>query len=207
MDAFCSIQSARPRAQPYLTDTATDPLLRSQLWGALWENVRIARSSPLAYGELALKSLPAETDETLSRIQGGRLTTALHAYLGPKSRASLLPRAEAVAADRMLNAPTLGLRIVNFRTFSGIAETPQALGRLKSLLDGSLSVPGMPLKPLDRWNLIGHLIAMSDPDAATIFAAEKARDHSGEGQKYAYAVQAGDPSLANKNSLFRRVFR
>jgi aminopeptidase N len=189
-------------SKPYLTDGAFDPLLRSQLWGALWENVRIARSSPLSYGELALSALPAEADETLSRIQGGRLATALHGYLGEKSRVALLPRAEAAASDRMLNAPSLNLRIVNFRTFSGIAETPTALGQLKALLDGSLTVPGMPLKSLDRWNLIGHLIAMNDPDAATLFAAEKTKDHSGEGQKYAYAVEAGTPSADVKARYF-----
>ncbi len=184
----------------------TDPLLRSQLYGALWDNVRVAQTSPAHYVELALRTLPAETDEALNRIQGGRITTALHAYLGPTSRTTLLPRAEAAATDRMMNAPTLNLRIVNFRTFSGIAETPQGLAQVKALLDGSLTVPGMPLKQLDRWNLIGHLIAMSDPDAATIFAAEKAKDKSGEGQKYAYAVQAGDPALANKNYYFHDYF-
>ncbi len=60
----------------------------------------------------------------------------------------------------------------------------------------------MPLKPLDRWNLIGHLIAMNDAEAPTLFAAEKAKDKSGEGQKYAYAVEAGAPSAAVKARYF-----
>jgi aminopeptidase N len=179
-----------------------DPLLRTMLWGALWDNVHVANSPAREYIELALKSLPGETDESLARVQGGRIAIALHAYLRDSTRKALAPRVESVVADRMLNAPTLGLRIVNFRTFTGIAETPAALQQLKDLLSGKLTIAGLTLKPLDRWNLIGHLIAMSDPEAPTIFAAEKARDHSGEGQKYAYAAEAGTPSAQIKTRYF-----
>jgi aminopeptidase N len=43
---------------------------------------------------------------------------------------------------------------------------------------------------------------MGDPEAQAIYAAEKARDHSGEGQKYAYAVEAGVPSAEVKAHYF-----
>ncbi len=197
------LSATKPGAPGLASETwVPDPLLRSQLWGALWENVHVAQSAPASYVELALKSLPTETDESHARIQGNRIATALHVYLSDHGRALYAPKAEAVVADRMLHAPTLNLRIVNFRTFTGIAETPQALAQLKSLLNGSLSVEGMPLKPLDRWNLIGHLIALNDPDAAKLFAAEKAKDHTGEGQKYAFAIAAGAPDPATKARYF-----
>jgi len=180
----------------------TDPLLRSMLWGALWENVHIAQTAPVHYVDLALKALPIEADESLSRIQGARVATALHAYMSAKGRAAYVSRVEGIMADRMLNGPTLNLRIVNFRSFTSVAETPAALGQVKSLLNGSLSVAGMPLKPLDRWNLIGHLIVMGDPDAGRLFEEEKKRDQSGEGQKYAYAVEAGAADAAVKARYF-----
>ena len=92
------------------------PLRRTMLWGALWDYVHVAKAPPRGYVELALKSLPEETDESLARIQGGRMAVALHSYLHEGGRQSLAPRAESVIADRMLNASTLGLRIVSFRT-------------------------------------------------------------------------------------------
>jgi aminopeptidase N len=181
---------------------ATAALRRTMLWGALWDDVHVARSAPRGYVELALKSLAEESDESLVRIQGARIATALHAYLHETARESLTPRAEAVIAERMLKAPTPGLRIVSFRTFTAVAESPAALGQVKELLAGKLVVPGLTLKPLDRWNLVGHLIAMGDPEAEAIAAAERARDHSGEGQKYAYAVGAGAASAAVKARYF-----
>jgi aminopeptidase N len=70
------------------------------------------------------------------------------------------------------------------------------------LLAGKVEVPGMELKRLDRWNLVGHLIAMSDPEANAVYNAEKARDQSGEGLKYAYAAEAGIPSADVKARYF-----
>jgi aminopeptidase N len=144
------------------------PLRRSMLWGALWDYVHVAKTPPRGYVELALKSLPEETDESLARIQGARVAVALHSYLHEGARQSLTPRPESVIGDRMLKAPTLGLRIVSFRSFRSIAETPAGLQQVKGLLGGKLVVPGLTLKRLDRWELIGHLIAIGDPQCLSV---------------------------------------
>lgn len=201
---FLLDRASEPAAARHLlaAHPSKDPLLDTMLWGALWDNVHVAQSPPRVYAELALQSLPTETDESLARVQGGRISAALHGYLHDAGRRALAPKAESVIADRMLHAPSLGIRIVSFRAFTSIAETPAAMQQVKDLLSGKLAVPGLTLKPLDRWNLVGHLVQMGDPEAAAIYAAEKDRDHSGEGQRYAYAVAAGEPSAAVKARYF-----
>ena len=179
-----------------------DALLRSMLWGALWDNVHLARSSPRGFVDGAVEALPHETDEAQARVQAVRIAMALHSYLTEAARRAETPRVEAVLEEQMFHAPDLALRIVSFRSFTGIAETPEALSQSKRLLRHQAEVPGMPLKRFDRWNLIGHLIAMKDPEAETIYAEEKAHDQSGEGQKYAYAVAAGTASAAVKARYF-----
>ncbi|MFC5863645.1 M1 family metallopeptidase [Acidicapsa dinghuensis] len=184
--------------------TQQDPLLRSMLWGALWDNVHLAQSSPRSFVDHAMAALPHEPDEAMTRVQSARITTVLHSYLSEEARKSTVPNIENVVADRMLHAPDLALRIVSFRAFTNIAETPQALDTLKKLLQGQITIPGMPLKPLDRWNIIGHLLLMNDPDAQSIYSTEKEKDHSGEGQKYAYAVASGVPGAAVKARYFEQ---
>lgn len=179
-----------------------DPLLRAMLWGALWDNVHLAKSPPKAFLERAVTALGSESDDAMARVQGARISTALHSYLTDDARRAALPGVERVLEDRMLHASELPVRIVSFRTFTGVAETREALAEIKKLLSGEVEVPGMPLKRLDRWNLIGHLIAMNDPEAESIYAAEKNRDQSGEGQKYAYAVEAASASAAVKARYF-----
>ena len=179
-----------------------DPLLRAMLWGALWDNVHLAKSPPKGYVELTLKSLPDEVDEAMVRVQGSRISTALHSWMSVNARQAALPHVESVIADRMLNAPNLGIRIVSFRTFTSISESPDGLQKLKDLLAGKTEVPGMTLKRLDRWNLISHLVSMNEPEAKTIYDAEKAHDQSGEGLKYAYAAEAATPSADTKQRYF-----
>lgn len=93
-------------------------------------------------------------------------------------------------------------RILWFRGFRSIAETPAGLAKLKALLNGQLSVPGVQLRALDRWTMVTALIALNDPDAQTIFAAERKRDPSGDGQKYAYVAEAATPTAQAKTKYF-----
>jgi aminopeptidase N len=83
-----------------------------------------------------------------------------------------------------------------------IADTPQGLTGLKQILRGELSIPGLVLRPLDRWNIVTALLAHADPESSVIFAAEKQRDLNGDGAKYAYAAEAAKPDSAIKQRYF-----
>src|SRR5271170_22433 len=185
-----------------LRSDSTDPLLRSQLWGALWDGVHVAQSPPREYVELVLANLPKEQDETLARIQGGHATTTLQRYMSEQARAPLAKRMEEIVTHRMLTAQTNGLRIVSFRTLIAVTETDVGRATLKELLKGKLSIPDVDLRSLDRWNLLERLIALNDPEATVLFAAESKRDQTGDGQKYAWAVQAAEPNSATKDHYF-----
>ncbi len=178
------------------------PLLRSMLWGALWENVHTARSAPRGYVDLALKDLPQQNDETLARIQYGRAAGALQRYMSDATRAPLVEELEAIATERMQNAPTIGLRLVAFRALSSVAETAAARATLKEILAGKVTIPGVELRPLDRWNLVSRLIVLGDADAPALLAAEAKRDTSDDGRRSAWAVEAGAPDPAVKQRYF-----
>jgi len=63
-------------------------------------------------------------------------------------------------------------------------------------------VPGVELRPLDRWNMVTSLVALNDPDAGAILAAESQRDPSGDSRKYAYVAAAARPDAAAKKQYF-----
>ena len=175
---------------------------RTLLWGALWESVREADLEPRALLELSARLLPEETDPALLQNMIGSSTTALHRYVSEKTRREMVPRFESMAAARMTEAKEQDLRILWYRGFRGVAETPEGLAKIKSLLSGQISVPGVQLRPLDRWTMVTALMAFGDPDAAAIFEAEKKRDPSGDGQKYAYVAEAARPDAGEKKKYF-----
>lgn len=186
-----------------------DVFTRALLWGSLWDSVREAQLAPRAYLDLALKLLPQETDLSVLQTILGSSTAALHRYVSDKTRLQFVPQFETLAAGRMIsvalrardkNVPDQ--RILWFRGFRSIAETPAGLAKLKALLNGQLSVPGVQLRALDRWTMVTALIALNDPDAQKIFAAERERDPSGDGQKYAYVAEAATPTAQAKTKYF-----
>ena len=102
----------------------------------------------------------------------------------------------------MVRSHDPSLRITWFRGLRGLAETQNGLDKLKALLDGHLKVPGMTLRPLDRWSLVTALIAAGDPEANAIFNGEREHDHSGDGLKYAYVAEAARPDHKTKQKYF-----
>jgi aminopeptidase N len=182
--------------------TMTDVFQRTLLWGSLWDSVREAEMDPREYIDLALRNLPTEKDESLAQSIIGRTITALHRYVRTEVREQLAPKMEAVAADQMLQSPSQDMRITWFRALRGVAETAQARGQLKDVLSGKLTVPGVELRPLDRWNIVESLVAQNDPEAPAVLAAEEKRDPSGDGKKYAYMAAAARPDAETKKYYF-----
>jgi aminopeptidase N len=179
-----------------------DVFERTLLWGALWDSVREADLDPREYIALALRLLPAEKDEALAQNVIGRMTTALHRYVAQADRVHLAAKAEALAYDRMLHSPDQDMRIIWFRALRGVAQTAQGRQHLKDMLSGKLTVPGVDLRPLDRWNMVTTLVALNDPHSGAILSAEQKRDPSGEGLKYAYMAAAARPDGNIKKQYF-----
>jgi aminopeptidase N len=179
-----------------------DIFARTLLWGSLWEAVRDAKLAPRDYLNLSADLLPEETDLSLVQMMLSTSTTALERYVADKIRTELVPRFENMAAGRMLDSDGQDMRILWFRSLRSVAETPDGLGKLKSLLNGGLAVPGVQLRPLDRWTMVTTLIALDDPDAGVIFQAERKRDPTGDGQKYAYVAEAARRDPQEKQKYF-----
>jgi aminopeptidase N len=146
--------------------------------------------------------LPTEHDESLAQSIIGRTITALHRYVSPEVRVQLAPKMESLAADQMLHSPSQDMRITWFRALRGVAETANARAQLKDMLNGKLVVPGVELRPLDRWNIVEALIAQNDADAPAVLAAEEKRDPSGDGKKYAYMAAAARSDAETKKHYF-----
>ena len=176
-----------------------DLFARTLLWGSLYDSMHLAELDPHRYVEAALSELPSEQDEPLVRSISARTISALHDYL---SEPVLSQQFQELAFRRMKDSLTQGQRIVWFRNLVAGAQSELSLSALKELLRGREHVPGVDFRPLDRWRMVTALLAHSDPESIEFFTAEKERDNSGIGQKYAYIAVAARPSVANKEFYF-----
>jgi aminopeptidase N len=183
-----------------------DPLLRALLLDALWDEVRDAQLAPLAYIDLALAQAARETDELTVASLVARTQTALRWYLSDAQRATVAARVEAALAAGMTGAAEKGTRITYFRAYVGAATTAEARATLKALLAGTRSVPDVSLSSRERFRIIERLLALGDPEADALLAAQSQTDPSDDGQRYAYAVAAARPDAATKAKYFAAWF-
>ncbi len=179
-----------------------DPFLRALLLDALWDEVRDARLAPVAYIDLALEQAPRESEELTVASLVGRAQTALRWYLSDAQRAEAAPRVEAALRAGMTGAPDTGQRITYFRTFVAAATTAEARATLKALLAGAHEVSGVSLSSRDRFRIIERLLALGDPEAEQLLAAQSLADPSDNGRRYAYAAAAARPDPAAKRRQF-----
>ncbi len=179
-----------------------DAFLKAMLWGALWDSVREAEMNPNDYVALVLKTLPAENDEELTQSLLSRAALGFQRYLSPQQQSAIAPQLESLCLDRMTHAAEIGMRITYFRAFRGVATTTTARNQLKEILAGKLSIPGIEIKPLDRWQIIRALLAQSDSDALALLDAERKRDATDDGRKQAYVVEAARADADTKRRYF-----
>ncbi len=182
--------------------SVTDPFLRALLWGALWDSVRDLRMAPLEYLELGIRLLPFENDTELTVSIVGRMRTAFIDYLSDPQRDGIEKRFERLLIREIAGASTADLRITYYRGLIGIATTARARSVLHELLAGRITIPGVPLKQRDRWNIIAALIAGGDASGAELLEAESKRDTSDDGRKYAYVSGAGFAGPETKKKYF-----
>ena len=183
-----------------------DPFLRALLLDALWEEVRDARLAPLAYIDLALAQAPRETDALTVASLLGRTQTALRWYLSDAQRETTAPRVEAAFERGMTTAADKGLRVTWFRAYVGAATTADARATLKALLAGTREVPDVGLSSRERFRIVERLLALGDPDADALLAAQSQVDPGDDGRRYAYAVAAARPDAATKAKYFAAWF-
>jgi len=179
-----------------------DPLERALHWGALWDSVRETGMAPAAYADLAIRSLPGESDLDIAQSVMGRAHTSIVNYMVGTPRDAAAAKFEQVLIDRVMSAASKDFRIAFFRSFTTAASTPPSLAELNLLLAGTSAIPGVPLQQRDRWNILAALVRMGDPEALSLLAVEQKKDLSEDGKRSAYAALAGVATAQNKEKYF-----
>ncbi len=182
---------ARPQA-------LVDSLSRSLVLGAAWDMARDAELAAADYVRLALGVLPVETDSTLIKVLLGQLSTAALTFTPVDEREALLTEIttqlrDAAWASRAGSDAQLQL----VSAWASFAREAQDVGRLRGLLDGSVTLPGLVVDQDVRWTLLTALATAGAADAEDV-AAERARDDTATGREKAARALAARPDPAHK---------
>jgi aminopeptidase N len=180
----------------------SDPLARSLIWGAAWDQTRDAESAASDYIDLVLGNIGRETESTTIRTTLAQLRTAATLYVAPAQRDATRLKVADALWDLAQNAPAGSDSQLQFVTAfaSSLVNSEQAgaIGRLRS---GEEALPGLEIDADLSWQLLIGLASIGATDAASIDAA-LAADNTSKGAEFAAQARAALPTLADKRTAW-----
>lgn len=180
----------------------SDPLARSLVWGAAWDQTRDAEAPASEYIDLVLGNIGSETESTTVRTTLGQLQLTANAYVAPETRDATrtkvadglweLAQQAAAGSDSQLQFVT---------AFAQAANTRTQYETVRALRDGAIALAGLEIDADLSWALLvslaaGGLVSAADVDAAL------AADNTAKGGEFAAQAKAALPSADAKRAAW-----
>ncbi|MFG6445482.1 aminopeptidase N [Microbacterium sp. P07] len=176
----------------------TDPLARSLVWGAAWDQTRDAEASATDYVDLVLRNIGSETESTTVRTTLGQLQLAANSYVSPEKRDATRARvADALWALARAAAPESDSQLQFVTAFAGAASTEKHWATVRALRDGDITLDGLHIDTDLSWQLLVSLAAGGAVSATDIEKA-LAEDNTAKGGEFAAHAKAALPNLEAK---------
>ncbi|MBM3717046.1 MAG: aminopeptidase N, partial [Actinobacteria bacterium] len=176
----------------------SDPLARSLVWGAAWDQTRDAEASATDYIDLVLRNIGSETESTTVRTTLAQLQLAANAYVAPETRDAARSRVADGLWELARNAEAGSDSQLQFVTaFASAASTPAHAETVRALRDGDTTLDGLQIDTDLSWQLLVSLAAAGAVTAADIDAA-RAADNTAKGGEFAAQAKAALPSREAK---------
>ncbi|MFI9104326.1 aminopeptidase N [Streptomyces fildesensis] len=183
----------------------TESLPRALIWSAAWDMTRDGELATRDYLELVLSGITKESDIGVVQSLHRQLKLALDLYADPAWRDTGLARwTEAALEQLRAAAPGSDHQLAWARAFAATARTPEQLGLLAGLLDGTQVIDGLAVDTELRWSLLHRLAATGQADEAAI-TAELALDPTSAGEEHAAGARAARPTADAKAAVWAAV--
>ncbi|MFJ3134629.1 aminopeptidase N [Streptomyces sp. NPDC086843] len=183
----------------------TDPLARALCWSALWNMTRDALLPARDFIELALRFAGRETDiGVLQMLHAWAESAAVH-YTAPERREQAgLRLAEGAAEQLRAAGEGSEQQLAWARFYAHVAAAPADFELLGSLLDGTVTLPGLEVDQELRWAFLEPLAAHGAADEKRL-DEELARDDTASGRRHHVRCLAARPSEAVKAQCWVQV--
>lgn len=188
-------------AVAHLADIS-DPLARSLVWGAAWDQTRDAESAASDYIDLVLGNIGRETESTTVRTTLAQLRTAATLYVAPDDRRSARQKVADGLWELAQGAEAGSDSQLQFVTaFAGNLVTGEHAGIVGRLRSGEETLPGLEIDTDLSWQLLVGLATIGATDASSIDAA-LAADNTSKGAEFAAQARAALPTIADKKAAW-----
>ncbi|CDK01531.1 Aminopeptidase N [Microbacterium sp. C448] len=176
----------------------SDPLARSLVWGAAWDQTRDAEASATDYVDLVLLNIGSETESTTVRTTLAQLQLAANSYVAPEKRTATRERvADGLWALAGQAEPGSDSQLQFVTAFATAASSATQWEQVRRLRDGETVLEGLEIDTDLSWQLLISLAAGGFATAAHIEDA-LAQDNTSKGGELAAQAKAALPNVEAK---------
>ncbi len=182
-----------------------DPLPAALCLAAAWDMCRDAEMPARDYVELAIAAARRTTDQGVLFALTGQAAIAVRRYADPGWRPRGLRKLATGFRELMVGSePGSDKQLACARSFARFATSHTDLELLAGLLDGSVMIDGLVVDTELRWTLLRRLVSQGvlGKDAIN---AERDRDRTDAGERYARACEAALPDPAAKQAAWAAI--
>jgi aminopeptidase N len=183
----------------------SDSLPRSLVLGATWDMTRDGEMPARDFVRFVLESMPGETDSTLLRVLLGQVSTAARLYTAPEHRSevsALLSSSLRSLAETAEAGSDAQFQLVE--AWAGSTSDPADEARLRALLTGTETLPGLTTDTELRWTFLKALAALGVADEIEI-ETELDRDPTATGKERAAEALAARPTAEAKADAWAKA--
>jgi aminopeptidase N len=198
-----TLEGASLRGLTQRLSAIDDPVVRAVGWTTLFEEMLDGTYRPRALLELVLRSLPHEADELILQQMLGVLRTAYWRFLAPEERRTLSARVERALWRELERRATAGAKAACFEAYVSVALTDDAVGRLRRLWAGEVTIPDLPLSERRLTSLAEALAVRAVPGWASILTRQLERiDNPDRRDRFRFVMPALSADRAVRDSVF-----
>lgn len=178
-------------------------VLRAVAWLSLSDGVLEGEVDPAAFIDLAMRALPAESDEQNVQLVLRYVASSYWRHLTPAARIEVAEELETLLWEGVTTAGRPSLAAAYFGAFRNIAVTEAALGRLESVWRGDQEIPGLPLAEPDFTAIAQTLALREVPGAPDILATQRDRiDNPDRRQAFEFVMPALSGDEGTRDGFF-----
>ena len=141
-----------PSSRTYLLTSLPqidDALTRGSAWVTLWDTLLDGLIAPDAFFDLALQSLPRESDEQMTSRILGYASNTWWRFLDASARTTRAARFESLLREGLGSANTPSQKAAWFGTLRNVSLTPGTVNWLREVWEKKAPVSGLPLAEAD----------------------------------------------------------
>jgi aminopeptidase N len=182
-----------------------DALTRGSAWVDLWENLLAGQIAPATFVDMALRTLPRESDEqNLQRVLS-YLRSAFWRFLPQDNRLARAPGIEAALREGIARARSSSEKSAWFNAFRDVALTPEGVAWLERVWRRQEKIEGLTFAETDEINMALELAVREVPDWREILATQHDRTRDPDRKaRFEFVMPALSADAAARAQSFER---